>query len=203
MVFRMKHTGDDSSSSRDWGGAGGGGTDTVLTTLSSLRAQIKDLNGAALWARTDEEARDGVDTAFTLLQQTHALWLGLVADLDSRPDAVPKARAGSTAKTFLMHKLHRTATQATADVRAAHTLASDANPATGGLPHLGEAFTAGDVSREHVDVATRVLQRIPKHLFSKTFRTTTSEQNSTTAESVDSTDSVEEAAEGTDDVQDA
>jgi hypothetical protein len=35
-----------------------------------------------------------------------AAWLGLVRDLDARPEAVAGAQAGRVAATFLTHRLH-------------------------------------------------------------------------------------------------
>jgi len=163
----MGQTGD---TSRDWGGANESGDDDgVLAAVAAMCSSIDALTEAALWSRSDAQAREGVRAGFELLQRTQSMWLGLVADLDSRPSAVAGARAGSTAKTFLMHKLRRTAGQATADLRSAHTLAPDARPDAGGLPAFGAALAAGKVSREHVDVATGALRKIPKHLLSRTF----------------------------------
>jgi hypothetical protein len=102
-----------------------------------------------------------------VLQAVQAAWLSLVADLDVRPEAVAGARAGAAAKTFLRQGLCRTAAAAAADVRAAHALGGDADPRVGGLPELGRAFGAGEVSREHVDVAVRAMRRIPRHLLAR------------------------------------
>ena len=57
--------------------------------------------------------------------------------------------------TFARDKLRRSC--AAADVHAAHALAEE-------LPMLGKALAAGEVSREHVDGAVRVLKQIPRHL---------------------------------------
>jgi hypothetical protein len=91
-------------------------------------------------------------------------WLHLLRDLDTRPDAIPRARAGTTTKTFLQNALRRTTTQANADVHAAHTLAPDADPDTGGMPNLGAALAAGDISRDHVNMVLRTMKRVPKEV---------------------------------------
>jgi hypothetical protein len=96
-----------------------------------------------------------VEAAFRRLQQAHADFLTEVYDLDGSPEEVPDARPGRVAETFLRHKLHRP--HPAADVRAAHALVEE-------LPRLGKALAAGDVSREHVEVAVRTLRRIPAHL---------------------------------------
>jgi hypothetical protein len=62
--------------------------------------------------------------------------------------------------------LLRTPGQAAADVRAAHALADDADPTRGGLPLMGAAFTAGRVSREHVDVAVKAVRKLPQRVLS-------------------------------------
>ena len=68
------------------------------------------------------------------------------------------ARPGKVAATFLRERLRRS--RAAADVAAAHALDEE-------LPRLGEALAAGEVSREHVDIAVRTLKRIPQHLRDK------------------------------------
>jgi hypothetical protein len=104
---------------------------------------------------SDEELREAVVEQFRRNQQGVARYLELVLELDSRPSAVPGARAGRAAQTFLHHRLH--APHPGMDVRAAHSVAED-------LPLLGKALAVGDVSREHVDIAVRTLRRIPRHL---------------------------------------
>jgi Domain of unknown function (DUF222) len=159
----------DQNEGSERSGAGGPGAegieaagDAVLGALGLIRSGIAQLTEAALWARCDAACRDGVREGFTLLQSLDSAWLGLVADLDSRPDAVPGARAGKIAQTFLRSGLLRTAAQASQDVRAAHALAPDADPCEGGMPGLGRAFASGRTSREHVEVALRAVRKLPK-----------------------------------------
>src|SRR3954462_11763856 len=92
--------------------------DTVLNALAAIRSSIDVVVAAAGGWRSDALARDGVREGFCVLQAMHAAWLSLVADLDCRPEAVPRARAGTVAQTFLRAGLRRTAEQAAADVRA-------------------------------------------------------------------------------------
>jgi uncharacterized protein DUF222/HNH endonuclease len=141
--------------------------DAVQTALSSIRSAIATLTQAALWSRPDSLARSAVHDGYQTLQAMHAAWLTLVRDLDTRPDAVPGARAGHTARTYLRSALHRTAEQAAGDVRAAYALTTEADPTTGGLPELARAFAAGHVSREHVDVAVRTMRKIPRDVLTQ------------------------------------
>ena len=104
---------------------------------------------------SDAELRDEVARSFVDLQAAHSRYLAAVHALDSRPGSVPGARPGKAAVTFLRDALRRSA--AAADVRAAHALADE-------MPMLGKALAAGEVSREHVDLAVRTLRRVPRHL---------------------------------------
>ena len=148
------------------GADGAGAPDGVLRALTTIRGAVGELSEALLWSRSDACSRDGVREGFAVLQSLESAWLGLVADLDSRPEAVPGARAGCVAATFLRAGLLRTAGQAASDVRAAHALAADADPGKGGMPLMGAAFAAGQVSREHVDVALKAVRKIPKTVLS-------------------------------------
>jgi hypothetical protein len=62
--------------------------DGVLRALASIRSAVGELQEAVLWSRSDACARDGVREGFEALQSLESSWLGLVADLDSRPGAV-------------------------------------------------------------------------------------------------------------------
>ena len=104
---------------------------------------------------SDAELREEVTRSYVDLQAAQARYLAAVHALDSRPGSVPGARPGTEALTYLRHALRRSA--AGADVRAAHAVVED-------LPMLGKALAAGEVSREHVDLAVRTLRRVPRHL---------------------------------------
>jgi len=136
----------------------------ALAALAVMASAVDAFGDAALWSLSDEQAREAARDAFVLAQRVQAVALATVADLDSRPAAVPGARPGAGGQTFLAHTLHRNPGQAAADVRAAHTISPGADPATGGLPRLGQALAAGQVSREHVAVAVSVLRHLPKKL---------------------------------------
>lgn len=138
-----------------------------MDQIASIRTAVENLSRSRLWSRSDPESRDGVREGFAVLQSLESAWLGLVADLDTRPGAVPGARAGTVAQTFLRAGLLRTSGQAASDVRAAHALAREAVPSEGGMPSLGQAFAAGQVSREHVDAALRAVRKLPKRVLSE------------------------------------
>ena len=74
--------------------------------------------------------------------------------LAGRPAAI-----GASTESFLRTSAPLSPSQARADVEAARALAAD-----GPLRELEPRLAAGDVTRTHVDVATRCLARIPLHL---------------------------------------
>jgi hypothetical protein len=123
--------------------------------MAKIQEGLAELTDASLWALSDAESRDLVTLAAGVRSAADAVYLKTVLDLDTRQDAVAGARPGKVAVTFLRQRLRRT--RAAADVTAAHALEDD-------LPRLGDALAAGEVSREHVDVAVRTMKRIPQHL---------------------------------------
>jgi hypothetical protein len=143
------------------------GDDDVLAALTAIGDQIARARDFRLPSRSDEAARDGVRAGFAVLQQLESLWLSLVADLDVRPDAIPKAAPDHRASSFLRAVLHRTAKQAAADVRAAQALTTGRAAESGGLPQTAEAFAAGQISRDHVDVAVATMRKIPQEALSR------------------------------------
>jgi hypothetical protein len=128
---------------------------SVWGAMAKIQEGLAELSDASLWALSDAESRDLVTLAAGVRSAAEAVYLKTVLDLDSRQDAVVGARPGKVAVTFLRQRLRRT--RAAADVAAAHALEDQ-------LPRLGDALAAGEVSREHVDVAVRTMKRIPQHL---------------------------------------
>jgi len=118
---------------------------------------------AGLWSLSDADLREAVREGHAVTGAVESAWLGLVAGLDARPDVVPGARPGRVAATFLVHGLRVAAGKAATDVAGAHAL----DPEGGVLPGLATAFAAGEVSRAHVDVAVRVMRRLPSHLLTR------------------------------------
>lgn len=128
--------------------------------LERIAQGIELLRDSGTESLTDDTVRDSVRTVFELMCSLESEWLELIAELDRRPEAVEGADAGRTAVTFLTEALKRSRGQAYRDVKAARTVAPDG----GVLPRLGEAFAQGRVSRSHVDVAARTLNRLPEGL---------------------------------------
>jgi hypothetical protein len=128
---------------------------SVRGAMAKIQEGLAELTDASLWALSDAESRELVVLAAGVRSAAEAVYLKTVLDLDTRPDAVAGARPGKVAVTFLRQRLRRS--RAAADVTAAHTLEDD-------LPRLGDALAAGEVSREHVDVAVQTMKRIPQHL---------------------------------------
>ena len=100
----------------------GASSHAVFQALALVEQAAQALDGVATWSLSDGELRDAVADLFQRLQGVEAGWLGLVRDLDARPDAVTGARPGEVAKTFLIHRLRQTPAQAGRDVRVAHAL---------------------------------------------------------------------------------
>ena len=132
----------------------------VIRALATIRRVTQGAGSARTWSLSDGELRSALLDAQAAGAGVEALRLGLVRDLDARPEAVPGVAPGRTAVTFLVHACRVSPGQAHRDVAAAHAL----NPDTGVLPEMGAALAAGEVSRAHVDVAVRTLARIPAHL---------------------------------------
>ncbi len=132
----------------------------VPRALARIRASVETALAAPTWSLSDAEARQTVADAYAVVAAADALLLKVVRDLDGRPEAVPGARPGTTAATFLVHACRVSPGQAHRDVAAAHAL----DPDGGELRQLGAALAAGEVSRAHVDVAVRAMNRIPGHL---------------------------------------
>lgn len=138
--------------------------DPVLAALGVIRAAAAGLRSPGLASRSDEMAREGVRQACEIAAVVESARLALIADLDSRPGAVPGAPSGRTAATYLIHAAHLSSGQARRDVEAAHAL----DPGNGCLPQLGAALAEGRVQRGHVDAAVRTMTRIPKRLLAAT-----------------------------------
>ena len=151
-----------------------GASTPVAEAVARIAAEIDRLQGAPLLHHSDTRARDAVAAIVQLRARLDAAYLHLLADLDARPDAVPGAASGKTGATFLVHALNVTPQRAAHDVRAARALDPDRAGITAdsavqadatrpdGLPHLGSALAAGEISLDHVDAVLACLRRIPE-----------------------------------------
>jgi Domain of unknown function (DUF222) len=135
----------------------------VFDALRRLREAALDLAAATAWSLSDAQSRDAVVQGAAVFAVVESGWLGLIRDLDTRPDAVAGARAGFVARTFLVEALHLGRT-AGLDVQVANAIDPDLDPVDGGLPRMAEAFAAGLVSREHVNAAVKAVANLPQRL---------------------------------------
>jgi len=114
----------------------------------------------------DLQVLENLRVAEALVATAEAVRLVCVRAVDERPACVPGARSGSAALTFLVEALRVSPYRARRDVLAAAALDAD-EPS---LPLLGRALAAGQVSREHVDVAVSTLEQVPRVLREKVFQ---------------------------------
>src|SRR4029450_6217157 len=104
---------------------------------------------------TDTERMARARASFTAMNASAAQFYRDVYAIDTTPGSVPGARPRLEAVTFPRHA--RGVSNPRAIVEAARALVED-------LPNLGKAFSDGLVTKEHVAVAVRTLNRIPRHL---------------------------------------
>jgi hypothetical protein len=140
-----------------------GSAHPVLIAIGDVREALETLRAAGIATLSDGECRDAVAGAAAMCSAAQHEYLRLIAELDTRPDAVPGAAKGRVAKTFLVHALRVSGPDAARDVAAAHAV----DRASGGLQQLGQALAEGVVSREHVDVAVRAVRGVPRHLLTR------------------------------------
>ncbi|MBK7623600.1 MAG: DUF222 domain-containing protein [Kineosporiaceae bacterium] len=145
----------------------------VTTVSDAVSTQLRELQTAPTPTLSDDELRTALIATYRLVNQVEAAALHLVRALDDRPQAMPTCTAGKVAATFLVHALRLDPGQAAHDVAAARALDPDGagvgvdtgtdpldSAATSGLPEIGAALAAGDISRRHVDHAIGCLNRI-------------------------------------------
>ncbi len=158
--------------------AGRGPVADAVAGLALIAQGAALVQAAPTSVLTAGEVRDAVAAAVGVRAQVDAGYLHLLAALDDRLDAVPGAATGKNGVTFLIHVGNLAPARAGKDVRAAHALdlggagitpaqAHDADPAGQGLPRMGAALAAGEVSVEHVDVAVGCLGRIPSQVLTE------------------------------------
>jgi hypothetical protein len=117
----------------------------VFRALASIRAAVEGMGAARTWSLSDAAARRAVAEANAVGAMVEAARLGLIRDLDERPETVAGARPDETAATFLVHACRVSPGQAHRDVAAAHAI----DPDGGQLAQLGAALANGEVSRAH------------------------------------------------------
>ncbi|MGF1663089.1 MAG: DUF222 domain-containing protein [Kineosporiaceae bacterium] len=135
----------------------------VATALDDVRIAVEQFRTeVAARARQVPEARlvDAVAGVARLRAGLEAAYLGLVRELTARGPALdPATRVAGTPEGVVRAVTGASPGRARADVAAARAVADD-QP----LAAFGGWLATGAVSREHVDVAVRVMDRIPAHL---------------------------------------
>ncbi|HEX2808694.1 MAG TPA: DUF222 domain-containing protein, partial [Kineosporiaceae bacterium] len=126
----------------------------LLSQVMELLGEVSEIRG---WSASDEQLVANVRLGHQAAAVVEAMRLGLVRQLQARPQAVPGASAGRAAATFLIHGLRVSPAQAGRDVATAVAI----DPQVGDLPLLGQALAAGEISREHVDVAVAAVAKLP------------------------------------------
>ncbi len=135
---------------------------------AAARARAGLLADAA-WQLPEAELLHACGALTRLRATVEAAYLAAVAEVDRRRAAAPAPEVegprgtasgiGSSTESFLRTSSPISPGQARADVEAARALAPD-----GALREMEPQLAAGEVTRAHVDVATRCLARIPEHL---------------------------------------
>ena len=125
--------------------------------LCPLVAEILALSDRPSYGLGGVEHLDSLRAAELVKAAADSIYLRLLADLQSRPEAVPGAAAGKVAETFLTEGLRVSRTRAVRDVRAAVAVAAG----SGTMPILAAAYAAGEITREHVGVAVAAVGKLP------------------------------------------
>ena len=152
-------------------------TPPVVAVLEDVSAQLRSLQTAPTLTLSDGELRDALIAAHRVANQVEAATLHLVRALDDRPETMPTCVPGKVAAPFLVHALRVDPGTAARHAAAARALDPDGagvgvdtgtvdstgpDAAASGLPEVGAALAAGDISRRHVDHAVGCLGRIDR-----------------------------------------
>ena len=125
--------------------------------LCRLVSQILALQDRATYGMNGAEHLDAIRAVERVKAAADSTYLRLLADLQARPEAVPGAAPGKVAETFLTEGLRVSRGRAARDVRAAVAVVAG----SGTMPTLAAAYAAGEISREHVDVAVAAVNKLP------------------------------------------
>src|SRR5919202_3353794 len=140
------------------------GIDELVAVLPPAAAEparavaqgLADLSSIRHAALAPEDVRALGELWQRLGGQVAAGRLAVLAAIDDRDDVIPKAAAGTGASVFSQHVLGQTRAAARRDVAWAHLL----RPEVGDLAATGLAYTAGDISTDHVQVVARTHGRL-------------------------------------------
>ena len=143
---------------------------SVGARVTLLAADVHDLyeglRAERAWQLPEAQLLQVCGALARLRSGVEAAYLAAVAEVDRRragavPDGSRGSRTGigSSTESFLRTSAPLAPGQARDDVEAARALSPD-----GGLEKLAPLLACGDITRAHVDVATRCLRSIPEHL---------------------------------------
>ncbi|GAB4065175.1 HNH endonuclease signature motif containing protein [Angustibacter speluncae] len=135
------------------GGQGAGG-------LALVEQGLDDLLGTPLWSLSDAEVRERIVAITVQEARLSAAKAALLRESVSREAPDARGRRGAVTKAVLTDRCRVSGGRAKADLENAAVTC----PETGDLRGLGAAWTAGQVTREHVTVARACLQRLPRQL---------------------------------------
>ncbi|MBL8930276.1 MAG: DUF222 domain-containing protein [Kineosporiaceae bacterium] len=158
--------------------AGGFGGDAVAMVLDRVSRLVVPLQSAPTLTMSAQEVRAAVIAVHRAANQLQAVAVHLVRALDDRPELAATCRPGAVAATFLVHALRMDPGTAAREVAAARHLdpdgagvGIDARTGAGavgvGLPEVGAALAAGDITRRHVDHAIACLSRIDQDVLAQ------------------------------------
>ncbi|MGF1645928.1 MAG: DUF222 domain-containing protein [Kineosporiaceae bacterium] len=138
-----------------------GNLSDALAVVETAVAPLRDLLGEGSWRVPEPDLLDALGTLARIRGAVEAAHLGAVREIDARGIAgsVGSSPVATTTAGLVRESTGASPAQARRDVAAAR--------ATGPGEALGEFGTRlalGQVRREHVDVAVRCLDRIPRHL---------------------------------------
>ncbi|GAB4062676.1 hypothetical protein GCM10028777_03140 [Angustibacter speluncae] len=128
--------------------------------VAAVTAGLDDLDAAPVWGLTDAELHEAIVDVTTQEARLAAQKARLLRESVSREAPDTRGRRGAVTKAVLTDRCRVRPGRAQADLANAAVTC----PQTGDLRGLGGAWAAGAVSREHVDVARRCLDRIPRQV---------------------------------------
>jgi Domain of unknown function (DUF222) len=131
---------------------------SVVHGLALIAAGLVEVLDAPVWPLGSGQLTDALDRIVVVHRQAEAAYLRLLRELDAR--GIPAAEGARNTKSWLRERHRLSPGQAKADVAAA----AATHPDRGDLASMGDALADGRISRAHVDVAARCLDRIPAHL---------------------------------------
>jgi Domain of unknown function (DUF222) len=139
---------------------------SVLDGLAAGSAGLAEAWQAPVWPLTSDQLTAALDAIVAVQRRAEAMYLRLLDENNSR--GIARADGARNTTSWLRERYRVSPAAARADVAAAAATSREPDPQTGrtrgDLATLGEALADGAVTRAHVDVATRCLDRIPAHL---------------------------------------